>query len=218
MALRLILYRNAFVRRFIPDSIAVPLRPYRKLPVRASDHPKGRWDYLEGLSEFAHYSIIAGYYSRLRPQGSVLDLGCGAGLMQRTLLPHGYSRYLGIDISPVAIERASLALTGLRNMPDTLFQVGDLERMEWRGPPFDVIILNEVLFYSEKPVELLSRVAEQALAPEGIIIISMYHSLISERLWRLLARHGWRPADLTKVSNRSGVTWNIGVFVMQRAG
>jgi SAM-dependent methyltransferase len=213
VAIQLLLYRNAFVRRFVPEFIAVPARRYRKLEVRASDHRKRRWDYLEGLNEFAHNSVIAGYYARLRPHGSVLDLGCATGLMQRTLIPYNYSRYLGVDISPDAIERAALALQGCAPYPDTKFQVGDLEQpLEWDGPPFDVIIINESLFYAENPPLVLSRLVEHALAPEGIIIISMYHSLTSQRLWRLLARHGWQPADATMVRNKAGTMWTVAVF------
>jgi SAM-dependent methyltransferase len=202
----------SFLRPFIRERSARRPIPYRKFPARASDHRQGKWDYLEGLEEFAHYSIITGYYARLRPRGSVLDLGCGAGLMQRMLLPYGYSRYVGIDISPDAIERASLALN-VGEPHHTLFQVGDLERpLEWRCAPFDVIIINEALYYAEKPVHVLTRLAEEALAPEGIVIISMYHSLNSEHLWSLLAQHGWRPADTTTVRNKAGTMWTIAVF------
>jgi 2-polyprenyl-3-methyl-5-hydroxy-6-metoxy-1,4-benzoquinol methylase len=214
-AYRLLLYRNALVSRFVPEWIAVPLRPYRKLEACPSDHRKGRWDDLESIQEFAHNSVIAGYYARLRPHGSILDLGCGSGLMQRTLLPYKYSRYLGIDISPDAIKRASVSLEACAPYPDTIFQIGNMEQpLEWNGAPFDVIIINESLYYAEKPVQVLSRLYEEVLAPDGIFIISMYHSLTSQRLWRLLARRGWRPTDVTTVGNKVGVTWTIGVFVM----
>jgi SAM-dependent methyltransferase len=213
VALRLLHYRNAFVRRFVPECISVPARPYRKLVARASDHRRARWDYLEGLSEFAHNSVIAGYYARLRPNGSVLDLGCAAGLMQRTLLPHKYSRYLGVDISPDAIQRALQSQQECAPYPETRFQVGDLEQpLQWDDRRFDVIIINESLFYAEDPPLVLSRLVEQALAPSGIVIISMYHSLTSQRLWRLLARYGWQAADSTMVRNKLGTRWTISVF------
>lgn len=213
---RPLLYRRALVRGFIPEGIAIPLLPYRKSQARESDHRLGVWNFLEGLSEFAHNSIIAGYYARLRPHGSVLDLGCGAGVTQRTLAPYNYSRYIGIDISSAAIDRAFLALQTSEPCPGTTFQVGDLEApIELNGSPFDVIILNESLYYAGKPVELLSRLREEALAPDGIFIISLYRSLNTERLWRLLARHGWRPTDVTTVSNKAGTMWTVAVFAFR---
>jgi 2-polyprenyl-3-methyl-5-hydroxy-6-metoxy-1,4-benzoquinol methylase len=205
----------SLLRPLVPERVAIRLRPYRKVEAHASDHGAGKWNYLDGLEEFARYSIIAGYYARLRPQGSVLDLGCGAGLMQRTLVPYNYSRYLGIDISPDAIERASCALHADAQCPNTMFQVGSMEQnLDLNHPPFDVIIINEALCYTEQPVEVLSRLYKQVLAPEGIFIISLHHTLNSQRLWRLLARRGWQPTDVTKVSNKAGITWTVRVFAM----
>jgi SAM-dependent methyltransferase len=213
---RPLLYRRAFVRGFVPERVAIRLLPYRKCQAHDSDHRLEKWSFLDGISEFAHHSIIAGYYARLRQHGSVLDLGCAAGLLQRTLAPYNYSRYVGIDISPAAIDRALLALQSCRPCPETVFQVGDMEApITWNDSPFDVIILNESLYYAEKPVEVLSRLREEALAPSGIFIISMYRSLNTERLWRLLARHGWRPTDATTVSNKAGTMWTVAVFAFR---
>jgi 2-polyprenyl-3-methyl-5-hydroxy-6-metoxy-1,4-benzoquinol methylase len=195
------------------QSQIAPGELYRKHEAGPSDHRAGKWEYLDGLEEFAHYAIIAGYYARLSPRGSVLDLGCGAGLMQRMLLPHNYSRYLGIDISPDAIERATRDLSACPAHPDTTFRLGDLEQpLEETVAPFDVIIMNEALYYVENPTHVLSQLAQQTLAPNGIIIISMWHSLNSRRLWSLLARHGWHPHDVTTVRNKAGTTWKICVF------
>jgi SAM-dependent methyltransferase len=215
-AIRPLRYRRAFVPGFIPEWVAIPLLPYRKVQARESDHRLGRWNFLEGIGQFAHNSIIAGYYARLRPHANVLDLGCGAGLMQRTLAPYHYSRYVGIDISPVAIDRALLALQTCAPCLETTFQVGDLEGpIKCEGSPFDVIILNESLYYIDKPLQVLSRLRKEALASDGVFIISMYHSLNTERLWRLLARHGWRPTDVTTVSNKAGTMWTVAVFAFR---
>jgi SAM-dependent methyltransferase len=207
----------AFGRALIPDSLAIRLGSYRKLDARSFDHRRGKWNYLDGLREFAHYRIIVGYYTRLRPYGSVLDIGCGSGLMQRMLVPYDYDRYLGIDISPEAIDRARLSLRAAPSSSQTMFQVGDLEQpLEWSGAPFDVIIINEALYYLEQPARVLARLAEQALAADGVVIISMHRSLNTRRLWRLLARHGWTPDDATMVRNKTGATWDIGVFAAGR--
>lgn len=208
----------SFLNR-VAERVAVHLRPYRKLDAHVSDHPRGKWNYLNGLRQFAHYSVVAGYYARLRPYGSVLDIGCGTGLMQRMLVPYNYSRYLGIDVSPDAIERAWLSVGPSPAESETRFQVGDLEQpLDWHGERFDVIIVNEALYYAEKPERVLTLLVEQALVSDGIVIISMYDSLNSQRLWQLLARHGWKPADTTTVRNGAGVTWSIRVFLPGRMG
>src|SRR5262245_50731925 len=57
------------------------------------------WDFLTGLEEVPHYSVIAGYLRFLKPGGSVLDVGCGEGILQTCFGSGAYSRYVGIDWS-----------------------------------------------------------------------------------------------------------------------
>ena len=41
----------------------------------------------------------------IRDGDRVLDVACGEGILQSHLQTHGYSRYLGIDLTPEAIGR-----------------------------------------------------------------------------------------------------------------
>src|SRR6185437_5232765 len=69
--------------------------------VRAVDdeYARGRWDYLGQLPEMARYAVISGYCTYGDDVSSVLDLGCGAGLLRRWLRPLGLVRYVGVDVS-----------------------------------------------------------------------------------------------------------------------
>ncbi len=51
----------------------------------------GEWDYIKQLDELAHYSIIAGYFQFIKQGCSILDVGCGEGILQMRLSPHAYS-------------------------------------------------------------------------------------------------------------------------------
>jgi SAM-dependent methyltransferase len=79
----------------------------------------------------------------------------------------GYIRYVGVDISDVAIEK-------LRpyNNHCTDFSQGDGDVYDPVGH-FDVIVFNESLFYLRDPVRSLKRYAE-ALKPGGLFIVSNY--------------------------------------------
>ena len=86
----------------------LPLLAAEEVPPQARwerEYASGRWSYLGGVDELAHYSVIVGYYAFLKPGGSVLDVGCGEGILQTRLSPHGYCRYLGIDFAAGAIHQ-----------------------------------------------------------------------------------------------------------------
>jgi SAM-dependent methyltransferase len=65
--------------------------------------------------------------------GRVLDLGCGLGIEVAALADRGFQA-VGIDISPVAIERAQ------RSHPGVEFVVGDVLELPFEDGSFDVII------------------------------------------------------------------------------
>ena len=45
----------------------------------------GTWNYLESLDQLGHYAVIAGFVRRLSPSGTILEMGCGNGLLLREL-------------------------------------------------------------------------------------------------------------------------------------
>jgi 2-polyprenyl-3-methyl-5-hydroxy-6-metoxy-1,4-benzoquinol methylase len=146
------------------------------------EYESGEWDRLWDIVEAPHNHVIAGYCRQLHPQPTVLDVGCGQGVLHAILRTFGYRRYVGIDISPAAIAYASAKADD-----KTSFLATDARRFE-TDDRFDVIILNEVLYYFPEPVELVRHLA-RFLAPDGFIIISMCQvgfreALSKQVLWR----------------------------------
>ncbi len=109
-------------------------------------YSKGQWDYLYQLEELAHYSIILGYIRNLKTGGSILDIGCGKGILQERLALYGYSKYVGIDISDNAIRQASCKAND-----KTTFIASDATRYS-PTEAFDAIVFNEVLYYFDDPL------------------------------------------------------------------
>jgi 2-polyprenyl-3-methyl-5-hydroxy-6-metoxy-1,4-benzoquinol methylase len=145
-----------------------------------TEYSSGHWDFLRQRKEFARYSIIAGYHHCFKPGGSILDIGCGDGILNERLVPQLYSYYLGIDLSEQAIDRAK-ALCGDSNNE---FLVANMEQY---GPDrsFDVIVFNECLYYVGDPVGIVQKY-EGYLEDQGIIIISMYDMVIAHKIWTML--------------------------------
>jgi len=97
-----------------------------------SQYIAGKWNRLRHVEELAHYSLIAGYLRYYRSGGSILDVGCGEGILQERLSPEDYVKYVGIDISAEAIRRA-----GRKTDEKALFLCVDAEDYE-ATEPFDV--------------------------------------------------------------------------------
>lgn len=170
-------------------------------------YKNGRWSYLHQLQELGHYSVIAGYVKYLKHNASILDLGCGDGILAERLDANSFSEYVGVDLSDVAISHAQT-----RGYPRARFESADIERYTPRRS-FDVIVLNESLYYLSDPVGTLARY-RQYLKPRGIFIVSMYLPPRAP-LWRRIARR-YPALDETRVRNREGAEWVCRVFAPQR--
>jgi 2-polyprenyl-3-methyl-5-hydroxy-6-metoxy-1,4-benzoquinol methylase len=132
-----------------------------------AEYGDGRWTYIGELYENSRYWTLIGYMDAFKGGGEYLDVGCGDGLLFKRFKSLGYQRYVGIDISDVAIEK-------LRRHNDdrTSFAQADGNIHEPAGR-FDVIVFNESLYYLRDPIQTLDRYA-QSLKPGGCILVSTY--------------------------------------------
>lgn len=187
------------------------VRPYE--PMRGgratldAEYAAGNWDYLRALSELSRFSVIAGYCQQLKPGGSILEVGCGEGLLTDRLDKSKYSRYVGVDISTVAIERAAA-----RQDAATTFAAADAQTFV-PSATFDLILFNECLEYFDDPAGLVRRY-EASLAPGGLYIASIFDGIDTARsvkIWRMLAAR-YDDLALTRLKNEEGFCWSIKVL------
>jgi 2-polyprenyl-3-methyl-5-hydroxy-6-metoxy-1,4-benzoquinol methylase len=73
--------------------------------------------------------------ARGKPAQRILELGCGVGRFSRNLARAGH-QVVGVDFSPVAIEKARARPTGEANRPE--FVVGDVTDLHNVEGPFDL--------------------------------------------------------------------------------
>lgn len=160
---------------------------------------------MKQIGELARYSVIAGYCHTFKEGGTILDLGCGEGILQERLCYTRYSRYVGVDISAEAIGK-----TFSRDCEKTLFVQADISDYSPDGG-FDIVIFNECLYYLRDPLCAVNRYVS-FLEEGGLLIVSMYVRENNNRIWKMLEK-SWDILDEVLVVNKTaGYSWIIKVF------
>ena len=119
----------------------------------------GDWQGLASPRQAPRYERIANLICHFAPEASVLDVGCGEGLLRSFLPPSVH--YYGIEPSQKAIE-GHPGIT--RNTA---------EAFDTAGQRWNCIIFNEMLYYARDPIFLLRKYSE-SLYPGGAFIISIF--------------------------------------------
>ncbi|MFZ4715227.1 MAG: class I SAM-dependent methyltransferase [Bacteriovoracaceae bacterium] len=156
-----------------------------------------KWDWLENLDELPRYSLLTGYHRFHNLGGSVLDLGCGQGLLLKRFAPSDYSSYLAVDYSAAAIKQIPISEKVEAIEADLTTFV----------PPsqFDSIIFNESLYYVKKPVEQVRRYLD-FLTSKGLLFTSIHTRKNFELVDEL--KKNFEVVDETTVVNKWGETWS----------
>jgi 2-polyprenyl-3-methyl-5-hydroxy-6-metoxy-1,4-benzoquinol methylase len=170
----------------------------------------GQWDYLSGVGETPRYALIAGYVRRLKRNATVLDAGCGQGILF-DYLDVGASAYSGFDASETAIGQAR------QRAPRAQLAVCSVEEYRTdRTTTFDVVVFNEILPQVADPFGTLDRFIG-ILNPEGFVIISLYQNrdqrskpaVLTSLLEREIAAGRYSVLAKSKVENEDELRWTI---------
>jgi SAM-dependent methyltransferase len=131
-----------------------------------AQYTAGRWAYVGQLSEISRFSVLVGYLRHFVPGGSVLDLGCGQGFLLQRLQPPDYSRYVGVDFSRAAIDKAMEL-----GLPKATFTTADID-VYVPTETFDAIVCTESLCYLATPLRTVERYVPH-LDKGGVLLVSM---------------------------------------------
>lgn len=164
----------------------------------------GGWEGLKSDLEHERFMAAVTLFERYALGGKILEVGCGEAILQQKLKTDSYAFLLGLDLSDVAIERA----TKLANDKAT-YQAADMETFE-TTQRFEAIIFTESLNYAKNPTALLKKY-QQFLAPNGVIIISMFRSKHIPEIWEALST-AFETKDHIETNNEKG-SWDCKVLI-----
>lgn len=166
-----------------------------------------KWSYLNfNSTEKARHAIIGMYCRHFFSKGRILDVGCGEGTLIDFLNTSQRKKYLGIDLSKVAINIAKKK----RRAKFLCIDASSFSSKE----KFDVIIFNEMLYYVNDKVIL--RKYSRYLRNNGVFIIFLYRTKKFnygiECLKRI--RKFYIPIESIEIKgrvNKRHITWQIEV-------
>ena len=208
MRFRIKRFVKCMLAAYMPEAMVelFPYQPQRHTIESAEgQHHSGYWNYLNSGYEAARYGIISAFLKHYAEDASVLDVGCGQGILVHHLPIDRINSYQGIDISPSAINAARE-----RFHHDKLgFEVCDV--LDYNPmQSFNLIVFNEVLYYFEDPINLIKQYT-QKLEHNGYIVISMFDMLKSRKIQDRLDE-ALLMVSRARAANHFGHSWTISVY------
>ncbi len=186
-----------------PD--AVPISDWLQRGTSEPREVADRYDewaerYDDDLASWSYQAptVVAEIVTARRPEaGSVLDVGCGTGLVGRALRSGGFTgRLHGLDIS-----RASLEIARQGGAYDTLEHADLQQRLAVSDDGVDAVVCVGVMTYLPE-VEAVWRELARVVRPGGLVVATQREDLWHTRgcqavVERLQVDAVWKAVDIT---------------------
>ncbi len=132
------------------------------------------------------FKVMLGILETSEDVPTLLDLGCGAGLLFEYLKRHGYkAAYTGMDISPKMIDAAR------NESPDGMWYIRDVLEFPLPSKSFDYVIMNGLL------TEKVSLSQEEMIKFAQDIILSAYRTCNKGIAFNIMSKHvDWEKDNL----------------------
>ena len=186
------------------DAAAQILSERRRSTTRFFDGVASDWKRLsrEMLGDFELGPAIMGSLAASGAQvGTVVDLGCGPGLLMGHLAGAA-SQVIGVDNSPRMLEAAAKLLP---EGPEISLRIGDLEHLPLRDGEADAAVMSLVLHHLPAPQQGIAEMG-RVVRPGGRAVLADFQLHDNETLRSLYGDRwlGFSPDDLHTWLERAG--------------
>lgn len=130
------------------------------------------YDRISRMPQFALMRhITAAYLARFNPCGSLVDIGCGPGLLT-SLIARRYPqlRVTGLDTSQEMLHTAAINAAAQGLAPRLDFRLGDAGALQEAGASFDFAVSSLSLHHWSNPHQALDEIY-RILAPGGQLLL-----------------------------------------------
>lgn len=174
-------------------------------------YKKGRWENLKNELEALRYQKIIDFIKKYAIKSpSILDLGCGDGVLTLRMQAEDYSFFKGIDFSSVSIEKAKAYF-----FPNSSFEAYDILYYT-PDQKYDCIIFNEAFYYipDKEKTRVLNHILS-FLQKDGVLITSIFRE--GTGCWEYFTDDKkLKQLDFTRVNTTKETTyWKIGVYQLK---
>lgn len=159
----------------------------------------------ERIADIKRLNFIIDVLGKRLPSGAeVLDVGCGNGVISRSLGEKGFT-VKGVDVSAKAIARAR----ELNTFPRVKFDVVSAEQLVADGHRYHAVICSEVLEHLNDPGKLLN-VLYQLIHEDGVLIVTVPNGkgprelLVTRPVIALQKKNNWMWKGVQKMKTAFG--------------
>jgi len=162
IARRVVTFVQGFLASYAPSSV--------KKRIWDKDFSGGKWDFIDDTAGDCIYPHL----EKHARGGDILDLGCGPGNTANELTDGAYRRYIGVDISEVALEKA-LKRTKKNGRTDKNSFVNSDFLGYTPAQDFDVILFRESLYHVPygQVLPILEKYSKH-LKENGVFVVRLY--------------------------------------------
>lgn len=120
---------------------------------------------------------------------SLLDVGCGVGVLHQSLLARGADRAIGVDLAPVMLERARERAGALGLGDRVEYRLGDFVLLHEELEPADFVLLDKVVCCYPDAWALLDAAARRTRVALALVYPRRHRlGRISTALWNFAFR------------------------------
>jgi SAM-dependent methyltransferase len=162
--------------------------PVLKRRIWDKEFAKGKWDYMDAKSSNrAQRDFVLDVIEKYSVGADILDLGCGSGGTGLELADF-YNNYVGVDVSAVAIAKASSTPCNEFKKLRNRFLVGDVLTFVPQEK-LSIILFRESLYYcpDRNIASLLGRYSRY-LGPGGVFIVRLHDRIKYQGIIELIER------------------------------
>ena len=162
---------------------------------------------------------------------SLLDVGCGVGVLHQSLLARGAGRAIGVDLAPAMLERARERARALGLGDRVEYRLGDFVLLHEELDPADLVLLDKVVCCYPEAEALLDAAARRTRGALALVYPRRHRlGRISKALWNCAFRlsgsefrsylhdpaalHRWlEERGLRRAFGRDTLMWHARIYV-----